>query len=309
MIESTGKTYRSKKYEKGSYLAPGKVGKTMFLTASALGLLPPQRKLGGIVDRPSHLHIIAVDSSAVTDVFRFLRRKLGAPEEILKTCIYNVEDDVARTADAQEAYDMTFFNSMMLTIMKIREKIAKFGGTHAVITSSVTGVALALERGIAGPPGSAGAKNREGEISGKGYMDISKWQAFAQQLIQIRNMLQVDTHHCLFEGHIDVTKVMSQGRGDDGGSKETVAIAGKVGRNWYLNTDHTFRLVREFSDCWEGTKVEKVFMDTKPQIGPDGETSGRGQDQLKKQVYNMTQMYVDLGLDIGGWGARKSKEK
>lgn len=305
MQEMTGKTYRAKKYEKGTYLGGGKVGKTMFIAGSVLGCMPSQRKLGAIVDKASHYHVVAVDSSAMTSVIRFLKRKLHASDEIDKINIYNMEDDVAKTADAMDAYDLGFYNSFITTVMRIREKIAKFPGVHVLHVSGLTGVAAALERGVSGPPGSAGVKDKNGQLTGKGYMDISKWQAFAQQLIQIRNICQVDTHHCIWEGHIEVTKKMAQSKSDESaGTTEKVALAGKVGKNWAFNTDHTFRIRREFGDQFEGTQVDKVYLDT----APDGEfeSGGRGQDELKPEVYNMTKMYMDLQLEVGGWkGARR----
>lgn len=304
MQEMTGKTYRAKKFEKGTYLGGGKVGKTIFIAGSVLGCWPSQRKFGGIIDKPSHYHVVAVDSSAMTSVLRFLKKKLHASEEVDKICIYNMEDDVAQTADAKEAYDMTFYNSFISTVMKIREKVDKYPGVHALHVSGLTGVAAALERGVAGPPGAAGIRDKEGRLTGKGYMDISKWQAFAQQLVQIRNICQVDTHHCIWEGHIEISKKLSQGKDDDAPLQEKVALAGKVGKNWAFNTDHTFRIRREFGDQFKGTEVDKVYLDT----APDGEfeSGGRGQDELKPNVYNMTKMYQDLQLEVGGWkGGRK----
>lgn len=305
MQEMTGKTYRAKRFEKGTYLGGGKVGKTIFIAGSVLGCWPSQRKLGGIVDKASHYHVIAVDSSAMTSVLRFLKRKLKANDAVDHINIYNMEDDVAKTADAQEAYDLTFYNSFVATVMKIRAKVDKFPGVHVLHVSGLTGVAAALERGVAGPPGSAGSKDKNGQINGKGYMDISKWQAFAQQLIQIRNICQVDTHHCIWEGHIEVSKKIAQSKNDEGSAvQEKVALAGKVGKNWAFNTDHTFRIRREFGTTFDGTEVDKVYLDTAPD--GDFESGGRGQDELKPEVYNMTKMYMDLQLEVGGWkGARK----
>ncbi len=308
MIESNGDTYKAAKYEKGTYLAEGKVGKTCWLVASALGLLPNQiaKGSGGIVGDPSKLHIIAVDSSAVTGVVDFLERILGAPKEVRKINIYNMQDDVNRLAASDIDYDLGFHNALLTTIAKVQAKIAASSGTHAVIPSSLTGIAAALERGIAGPPGSAGSKNKNGEISGKGYMDPSKWMIVAQQLNHIRMKLQVDDYHCLWEAHIDVTKTFAMGR-EGGSDKETIAISGKAGRNWPYNTDHTFRLKREFMNTWDGTECDKIHM-CKPDM--DFTAGGRGYTgHLKSKEYNLTHVYGKLGLKVGGWGARKVKAK
>ncbi len=309
MKESNGEDYQASQYEKGTYLAPAKVGKTCFLVASALGVLPNQVKAGsgGIVDRPSHLHIVAIDSSAVTGVMKFLTKTLSAPSEVTKCNIYNMQDDVSRLCLGQSDYDMSFYNSYLVTLATIREKVAKFPGTHAVITSSLTGLAAAIERGCAGPPGSAGQRNSNGELSGKGYMDPSKWQAHAQQLSQLRSTAQVDEYHCIWEGHIDLVKSFSMGK-DGGGVKESVAISGKTGRNWSYNTDHVFGLKRNFGDTWEGTECEKVHLDTRPNI--DFIAGGRGYtESLKSKEFNLTEVFTKLGLKVGGWGRRKSKEK
>ena len=175
-------------------------------------------------------------------------------------------------------------------------------GTRGVIGSSLPGMASAIERGVAGPPGSAGQKNRDGEMSGKGYMDPSKWQAHAQQLAQLRSAFQIDDWHMLWEGHIDVTKKFAM-KAEDAGVKESVAISGKTGRNWGWNTDHTYRLKRIFGDTWDGTECDKTFMDTNPDM--EFFPGGRGQKKLKKREYDLSIVYKKLGLKRGGWGRKK----
>ena len=308
MIESDGDSYHAAKYEKGTYLAPGKVGKTFFLVASALGLLPNQRKngSGGIMGSPSKLHVIAIDSSAMTDVVDFLIRILGAPPEVAKLNIYNMQDDVNRLAASDNDYDLGFYNSYLLTLKKVQDKIAASDGTHAVIVSSLTGLAAAIERGVAGPPGAAGVRGKDGEISGKGYMDMSKWKVHAQQLSHIRMKTQVDDYHCLWEGHIDVVKKLSQNK-DDETATETIAISGQSGRNWPYNTDHTFRMRREFGNTWDGTECDKVHL-CKPDM--DFTAGGRGYTgRLRDKEYDLTKVYKTLGLKVGGWGAKKEKKK
>src|SRR5258706_2681598 len=177
MKETDASEYLARVHDASTILAPGKVGKTCWIGGAALGVLPNALRngTGGIVDRPSHLHVIAIDSSAMSEVMDFLQAH-GAPKEVLKAQIYNMQDDVNRLASGSEAYDMSFYNSFLTTIMRIRAKVASNPGVHAVVVSSLTGLSAAIERGVAGPPGSAGVKGKDGEISGKGYMDMSKWQ-------------------------------------------------------------------------------------------------------------------------------------
>lgn len=307
MKETNADEYQASTYDKATFLAPGKVGKTCWIVGAALGVLPNMLKAGtgGIVGKPEYLHVVAVDSSAMAEVVAFLQ-KHGAPKEITKIRIYNMQDDVNRLASGSEDYDMGFYNSLVITNQRIREKVAANPGTHAVIMSSVTGVASALERGVAGPPGSAGMKNRDGQLSGKGYMDPSKWQALAQQLTQIRMMYQVDDFHMIWEGHVDVTKVFAMKK-DEAGSKESVAISGKTGRNWGWNTDHTYRLKRVFGDTWEGTTCDKTYMDTDPQI--ENFPGGRGQDRLKPREFDLSIVYKKLGLKRGGYLRRKEAKE
>lgn len=303
MIESDAANYAPCIYDKATFLSPGKVGKTCWLVGAALGVLPNQLKSGSgaIVGKPEYLHVICIDNSAFSDVISFLRH-CGAPKEINRASIYNMQDDVNTLAAGDQEYDMGFYNAMLVLNQKIRAKVA-LGGTHAVIMSSLTGLATAIERGVAGPPGSAGRVNAAGEMSGKGYMDPSKWQAHAQQMQQIRAKFQVDEFHMLWEGHIDVVKKFSM-KFEEGGVKESVAISGKTGRNWGWNTDHTYRLRRQFSDTWEGTNCDKIHMDTNPDM--EFFPGGRGQDKLKKKEYCLSTVYKKLGLKRGGWGRKKS---
>lgn len=308
MQESDGFSYKAAKYEKGTYLAPGKVGKTCFLVASALGVLPNQMKRGsgGIVGSPSKLHIIAIDSSAMTDVVSFMTDILKAPKEVAKINIYNMQDDVNRLAASDQDYDLGFYNSFLLTLARVQEKVAQSPGTHGLIISSLTGLASAIERGVAGPPGSAGTTNKDGQVSGKGYMDPSKWKVHAQQLSHIRMKTQVDDYHCLWEGHIDVTKKFSMSKEDDAVT-ETIAISGQSGRNWPYNTDHTFRMRREFNNNWEGTECDKVHL-CKPDM--DFTAGGRGYTgRLRDKEYDLTHVYQRLGLKVGGWGRNEKKLK
>ncbi len=307
MKETNGEDYQASIYEKGTYLAEAKVGKTCFLVAGALGVLPNQ-KSGGIVDRPSHLHVIAIDSGAMSGVLAFMLKTCSSRDEVKKMQVYNMKEDIDRMVASESDYDMTFYNAYVSTIQRIREKVAQSPGVHAVITSSLTGLAAMIERGIVGKPGAAGVRNSQGEVSGKGYSDPSKWKAFAQQMAQLRMVAQVDEFHCLWEGHVDVTKPFTMKAGEGGGPKETIAISGQTGRNWSFNTDHVFRIRRNFGDTWQGTQCEKVHLDTQPDM--DFIAGGRGYtEKLNKKEFDLTSAYMKLGLRVGNWGAKKKEKR
>lgn len=309
MKESSGENYQSSQFEKGTYLAEAKVGKTCFLVSSALGVLPNQVRsgVGGIVDRPSHLHVIAIDAGAMSGVMGFMTKTLSAPPEVAKIQVYNMKDDIDKMVASDSDYDLSFYNAYVVTLQRIREKVAAQGGVHAVITSSLTGLAAMVERGIVGKPGSAGARNSNGEISGKGYSDPSKWKAFAQQMSQLRLVAQVDEYHCIWEGHVDTAKPFDM-KGGGGPPKETVAISGQTGRNWSFNTEHVFRIRRNHGDTWEGTECQKVHLDTRPDM--DFIAGGRGYtENLKPKEFCLTSVYSKLGLRVGNWGAKKVKSK
>ncbi|MBU6430537.1 MAG: hypothetical protein KGR26_16080, partial [Cyanobacteria bacterium REEB65] len=55
------------KFAKALAVSEAKVGKTVFLAAQALGVFPGQ-KFGGVVDDPSNLYIVEIDSGGATGV-------------------------------------------------------------------------------------------------------------------------------------------------------------------------------------------------------------------------------------------------
>lgn len=302
--------YKATDYEKGTYLGKAKTGKTVFLASSMLGLQPIQRKnkSGGIVSRPSNLHIICIDQSAASGILNFLVKVLGADAEaVSKIRTYNMQNDVQKLGQSQSPYNMSFYNAFVNKVERIKERVSANPGVHAVICSSLTGMARAVERGVAGPPGSAGKIDRKtGQMLGSGYMDPSKWQALSHQMSTLRSQLQVDDWHCLWEGHIEEVKSFSMG-GGDATNKQKIAIAGETGRNWAFNTDHTYIIERSHDDPWKGTLCDKVHLDTKPEL-EFMEGGGRGStENMKAKEFDLTAMYRRLGLKVGGWGRGSSK--
>lgn len=286
MQRQTGDTYVSSRFAKALYLAEGKVGKTSFLTASLLGVLPWQ-KSGGIVSKPEHLHILAFDSSALGGLAKFLTQTCGAPAEALKYNVYNFQDDARKVATAQGDWDFTLYNQVSTVIDEIQAKAKS--GTHALLFSSLTGLCQAVQRSLQGP---FGAKKGTG-------MDQAKWAAFSTSIAELRSKAQLDNIHTLWEAHVYTTPP----KGKDEEAKESLQIDGKTGQNFAYNVEQVFRIRRKFGVKSEGTNCDQVYLDTQPNM--DVIANGRGfTENLNKQEADMTVAFKKLGLQIGGYGAK-----
>lgn len=278
----TLRTERSKsQYLKSYVVAGGKEGKTTYLVASILGALPGQEQ--ALVTAPEHLHILGFDSNAVGGLATFITKICGKPERYLDVDVRNMQDAARKIAESQSDWDYSFFNAVVLEIKALKAHIAKTEGVHAVVASSLTGLAEALQRGMSGPPNPA----KKG-----GGMDESKWQDLSRQLIEIRNLLQVDTHHMFWEGH-----VFRAGSKDN--VHEEVGVPGKVGKNWGFNVDQVFRLRRETAK-YPGTLIDKQYVDTKPSL--DFTCGGRGfTGVLADKEYSLVDVANKLGYKVGGF--------
>lgn len=295
MKEQTGATYQSSQYMKGLPIAESKVGKTAFLTASCLGALPWQKE-GGLVDRPENLHVITFDANAAGGLARFLTQTCGASAEAAKFRIYNLQDAMARTSLNDGDYNMDLYNDVMQVLDTIRGRATS--GVHAVLISSLTGLAAGLERALIGPP------------KGKGYSDPSKWKALAHQLHEIQNFAQMDGWHTFWEAHLDKPAQMSVGKKQDEDSKpkESIRVSGEAGRNWAYNVEQVFRLRRMYGQKHQGTQCDIVYLDTKPSL--EFIASGRGfTEALEAKEYDLTLVAKKLGTKVGGWGAPSAKPK
>lgn len=294
MKEQTGLTYEASQHLKMLAVSGAKEGKTSFLISSILGALPWQ-KYGGIVTKPDHLHVLTFDASAMGGVGSFITKSCGKPEDYLGMRVYNFEQDTRSAYAEGSDWDYSLFNSIVATVTKVASHISK-GGVHAVMASSITGMAQAMQRGIAGSP----AEDKKG--SG---MDASKWQALYGQLAQIQNSIQALQAHVFWEAHVDRTPDFMGGKGGEG-PKETIQVAGKAGRWWPFNTEQVVRLRRE-----HGSKVgliDKVHMDTRPSA--EFLNGGRNfTERLNQKEYDLTEVALKLGLKVGRFGAPQKKEE
>lgn len=296
MKESSAELYQSSNYAKASCISPSKAGKTCFLYAGAMGLLPWQTS-GAVVDRPDHMHVVTFDANAFGGVRSFVSKACGAdPKKVASalkyTRIYNMQDDFFSISKSPEPYDPTFYSAVLNTLSLIQEKVAASPGVHVVLISSLTGLAAGIERGVMGAP----------KTDGKGYADIDKWQRFAAQLAEIRNFAQIDDWHCLWEAHLHEPRSMSQGQNASNSPKESIMVAGKTGQNWNYNVEQVFKISRMFGQRYKDTKVDQTYFDTAPTL--DFITGGRSTNELlSPKEFCVTTAFKKLGLKVGRWGA------
>ena len=262
-------------------VAEGKVGKTTYLAASCLGALPHQTK-GGLVDKPENLHIIGFDEAFVDGLLKFLRDTCKKSAAYLNLSVHDLTD-VTRKSYMSGGWDYSVYNAVMAEAQSIKAEVAK-GGVHAVIISSLTTLSQAIKAGLSGAP--------EPGKKGSG-MDQAKWDGMGHQLNTLRNSIQADTHHVLWEGHI------MKGSGKDEDAKDTHGIQGSAGKTWVGNVDQVVRLRRE-AVKYPGTNVDKVFMDTRPTL--DFMSGGRGfNESLAPREYDLVEMAEKLGKKVGGF--------
>lgn len=295
MIEQTGDTYLGSKYAKSLFVGGAKMGKSTFLVASALGLLPWQ-KHGGVVSRPEDLHVLTFDSSALSGIKDFLIKELNAPPEATKFNVWNYQDDVRKISQSESDYDHGLFGSLTATRNKISDRTKGTDRCPVVLVSSLTGLALAMERAIIGPP--------TGGKSGKGYGDQSKWKMVSSQLFEIQNLFQIDQWHCLWEGHLSKKTKAAVGQGQPAEEVDSLSVSGAAGKNWGYNVEQIFAVRRQFGQPFTaGKKCDKVYMDTKPTL--DFVANSRGATTaLEDREVDLTEVYQKLGLRTGNWGKK-----
>lgn len=296
MKESTGGEAVDSVYLRAMAAAEAKVGKTVALILWMLGLFPDQ-KYGGLISRPANLHIIAADYGTVTGVKHMLRM-LGAPAEAFNFRVYSLQEDYQSIFKASTDWDASFYNASFGALRAIQAKVGEgTKGVHAVLVSSVTTWVNGIERGICGPP--IGENN---DKKGSG-MDESKWQAVYGQVNEFRNYLQALPAHIIWEAHID--KILPFGRDENQEPKEKVQVRGRAGRDFPNNVEQVFRIRRNMGDTYEGTEIDKMHLDTRPEM--DFFAGGRGATELlKPHEPDLVRAAHKLGMRVGGWGAKES---
>lgn len=305
MDKQTGATYLSSKYAKALMVAEPKEGKSCFLVASALGVLPWQRH-GGVVDRPEHLHILTFDQGALVGVDRFITQSCKAGKEALAYNVYNFQDDVRRVCIGEDDYDFSIHNGIISTIAQISEQ-AKRGGTHVVVVSSLTRMVEAVQRGLFGPPAKRTDDARANRAS-RGQADENKWGKFAQLVSEIRDYIQVDDFHTIWEGHITTSKIRQKGATDEY-SKEVLAIQGRSSQTFPLNVEQVFRVRRSYGQRVNSFNVDEAYLDCKPSL--DFVCNGRSFNEagLTEHEMDMTTVFHKLGLRVGQWGKKTNNKQ
>jgi len=294
----TGKTYVSSPFAKTLAIAEGKLGKTAFTVGQMLGVFPNQREAnsGGVVSRPEHLHVFAFDPGTLSNMDKFLRETCKAPEEALNYDVLNFQSMVDEVFVCREERQEVLYNAVMAEISTLRTKV-KPGEVHAVVFSSLSVLAGAIQREFAGPP------------EGFSNMDMNKWAVYSARLADIRGNGQQEAWHCWWEGHIfRPGNAGQQKKGEEPKEvRETILIEGKQGLLWAGAVEQIFRVRRERGVRYPGTPCDKTYLDTRPALEGDFLVNGRGfNESLAPKEYNLTETFAKLGLKVGRWG-RKAK--
>lgn len=310
MKRQTGATYKSDDYAKVLVCSFAKTGKTCWLISQLLGLFPAQTRRvkdkvdqstklvrsGGVVSSPAHLHVISFDTAALAGVRAFLQHTCKADPATTfdHIDIWNLEEDARATYASKQEYDPRLFLSVLEAINGIHEICASKPGVHALLVSSLFGMARPLERGIEGPVGGRGGEN-------KGRSDISKWQRLEGQITEIQNQAQRDLAHCFWEGHvIQSDPPMQQNKNDTPEPpKDSLQVPGKGGKNFAINVSQTWKIVRRNGQKVEGNdKCDKVYIDTRPNF--TFLSGGRNTTEfLEPQEDDLTAVLQKLGHKVG----------
>lgn len=307
MKEQTGETYTpATNTIKALAVAASKDGKTTTLIAQILGLMPNQ-KSGGVISSPSNLHVVITDTAALDKVKEFLVKHCGATKEALQYKVYNLEEDFNKAFSLEYDGAAFFYNTFIATIRKIHERCsAKPNEVHAVIFSSITTIARAILRGIRG-----GIKESEqdGRVLVKQSMSIPKWSMLQDQLNEVQSLGHMIPAHIFWEGHLG-TKLDSTEKDERGKAVEydTINIPGSVGESWAANVSHPLVMVRQKGQVHQGTKIDKTYFDTQPNLKMAG--LGRGATtHLNKQEADLTELISKLGMKVGNWKQTEEEDE
>lgn len=277
--------------EHAFFVGMPKIGKTVFMVASALGLVPGQN--GGVVATPEDLWVIGLDGAALGGIHSMLKA-LGAPPEAYNFKAFKLENEVRRSlaTTAEKGYDTALFERMMECIDMYSQRASD---TSVLLVSSFTTLAHAVEVGIGGTP------------KAKGTMDMSKWSSVAAHLGFIQARAHRTRGHVFWEGHLDRYQQKMQGQ-EEVTIEKMQGVAGKSGRLFANNVHHIFRVRRLFGECHEGTNIDRMYFDSSDEYEF---VAGRNTtEKLDDKEFNLTRVLKKLGKSVGGWGYReKSKSK
>lgn len=273
-------------YAKAFAVAGAKDGKTTKLVADCLGALPGQTH--GVVTSPAHLHIFPFDTAATEGLGPFLTQLCGKAPSILEVDVIDLKESLEKAYTSRSDWNLAFFNGILQKINDLKNRMAKMQGVHAIIVSSLTGVTEAFKRSISGGVSAEGKK-------GSG-MDISKWDAYSQCLLDLRTALQTDTHHVFWEGH--VMRMPMKGTTGNDEITEGIPVQGLTAKNWSFNVAQNFRL-RRTTEKYPGTKIDKMYYETRPTA--EFSAAGRGfTTALDPKELDMAVVLKKLGKRIGG---------
>lgn len=292
--------YSAGKYANELVLAPAKVGKTVTIVGNLLGVMPWQ-EYGGVVDDPSHLHVITFDAVTMDGAHDFYINQCGASKDIGKVHVINLETAARKAFASTTEYDGTFAAKVYDAVHKVQDLAAK-GGTHALVIASLTMCAKAWLRSISGPAFAAGAGPMK-----KSPMDQNKWGLFAQQMTEFQFHVQSDTMHVIWETHWSEKE--SKTKKDSSGAPavfDSIQVQGKTAEQFPAQCSRPYMLQRQKGGGHgPGKKVDMVLWDTQPNLD-FGESMMSGRKVvgvLEQKESDLTEMFSKLGLEVGQWGA------
>lgn len=297
--KDTLESYTSAVYGKELFLAEAKVGKTITLVGNLLGVMPWQEN-GGVVDDPAHLHVITFDASALGGALKFLTEQCGAPKDIGRVHVKNLQSTANQAFASDTPYDPRFLTKVYDAIHEIQDKSTK-GGVHALVISSLTVCAKAMLRSIAGPA--------FGILDGKGQMkaspmDQNKWGLFKQQLTELQFSTQVDTYHTIWEAHHGEKQSKKTDASGNPLTYDSIQVDGSAAQTFPAQVERPYVMKRIKGGWKTGSKVDMVEFDTQPNLDfSDSIMSGRQVvGVLEPKEQDLTVMFSKLGLAVGQWG-------
>lgn len=285
MKHISGEQMKPAEYIKGLFMSYAKAGKTSFLVAQALGVMPWQ-KYGGVVTAPQHLHIIALDQDALDGIPDMLEM-CKAPDEARKYDLFDMREDYRNLVDSDKPYFHSFFNTLMGVRQEILASIRSEDEVHMVIMSSFTTMSKAEERAMMGKP--------TGISGGKGTGSVDLWGMLKLQMNDLQTGFQTDRFHMAWEAHI--ARVLTKD-----GAEETLQTHGKASEQWPNNTSHNFVIRRDKMSTYPDTQVNPMYIE--PRASLTFISGGRNENRLADQEPDLTVVCKKLGFRVGRWGSK-----